>query len=339
MSFDNFDFENFNFFNNDNDDNDYTLIDDNDKYLFGLNENNNNDQEFIEINNKMKRKRETGGKDNDILHNEYIKHIRENPNDNKHTVRIRAYPRKKERKIEIKSYDKFTKDTFIKSIYNNIDPILNKYLLNENTYITSFKMTFEEKSEDDKKIRKPRTKKVYKILDENMIESRNTLYKSSQILYPIFLSTEKENDINLLFPLIANNNTYTRFVDIFFTTGNLYFFMNMENNIINIPNLPTYAFYRAIQRGEGININKYIIGNSDISLFPENIYEEFKSKLNNLLKEYEKNINNEKVENQIAAYYYFLTKNVNKQTLKYRNRQAISKYNSNNIYIYVKIVQ
>jgi hypothetical protein len=335
MSFDfNDNLDNYDVFNISDDDNnnedDYIeLNNNNDKYMYGLND---NEEEFIVKNYKLKRKR-TGGKDSDMLYEQYLNHIRENPDDNKHTVRIRKYPRKKERKFEIKSFDKFNKDSFIKSIHNSIDPILNKYLLNEDTFISKFKMSFEEKSEDDKKIRKPRTKKVYKVLDENIIEMRNLLFKSSKLIYPIFLSTEKENDINLIFPLINNNNTYNTFIDLFFTTGNLYFFLNMEKNIINIPNLPTYAFYRALQRGEGRTINRYFIGGGDVNYFPEQIYEEFKINLNNLLKEYEKNINNEKIENQIAAYYYFLTKNVNKQTLKYRNEQVISKYNSNNTYV------
>jgi hypothetical protein len=327
MSFDFFDnFETYNISDDDSNSDNYN----NDKYMYGLND---NDEEYIVSNNKLKRKR-TGGKDSDLLHEQYLKHIKENADDNKHTVRIRKYPRKKERKFEIKSYDKFNKDSFIKSIHNSIDPILSKYLLNEDTYISGFKMTFDEKSEDDKKIRRPRTKKVYKILDENIIEMRNMLIKSSKIIYPIFLSTEKENDINLLFPLIINNNNiYNTFIDLFFTTGNFYFFLNMEKNIINIPNLPNYAFYRTLQRGEGRSINKYFVGDGDVNYFPEQVYEEFKIALNKLLKEYEKNINNEKIENQIAAYYYFLTKNVNKQTLKYRNQQVISKYNKNNTYV------
>jgi hypothetical protein len=311
----------------------YPEEDENEKYLFGLNENNNEREEFIKIDDKMKRKRETGGKDCSALYEEYMKHIKENPEKHTYCVKTKSFPRKKQRLIEIKSYDIFNKDGLIKSIHNDIDPICTEYLLNDNTYINKFKLTFEEKSQDDKKIRKPRTKKVYKILDENIIELRNKLY-SSKILYPIFLSTEKENDINMLFPLVANNNTYTTFVDVFFTTGNFYFFMNMEKNIINIPNLPTYAFYQAIKRKEGKNINKLIIGDGDINSFSEKAYEEIKLSLNILLKEYNKNINNEKLENQIAPSYYFLTKNVNKQTLKYRNQQVISKYNNNNVYVY-----
>jgi hypothetical protein len=210
--------------------------------------------------------------------------------------------------------------------------IFSKNINNGEIYINKLKITFEEKSKDDKKIRKPRTKKVYKILDENIIQKRNTLYHPTFNLYPIFISTEKENDINSLFPLLSDT-IYNTFVDVFFGTGNFYFFMNMENNIINIPNLPTYAFYRALQRNEGKNINRCIVGDDNVNVITEKQYEHYRFILNNLLKEYDKNINNEKLENKIAPLYYFLTKNVNKQTIKYRNEQVISKYNTNNIFM------
>jgi hypothetical protein len=336
MSFENyFLFENNNENNNNNNDNDsYFNFDFNDdKYLFGLNENPNDKEEFVEINTKTKRIRETGGKDENELFEQYLKHIRENSDKHTYSVRIKTFPRKKQRNFEIKSADMFDKDEIIKSIHNDLDAIFNKNINDGKIYINKFKITFEEKSKDDKKIRKPRTKKVFKILDENIIQKRNSSFQPAFNLYPIFISTEKENDINLLFPLLNDNNNYNTFVDVFFGTGNFYFFMNMENNYINIPNLPTYAFFRALQRGEGKNINKCITGNNDVNVITEKQYEQFRFELNNLLKEYNNNINNERLENQIAPLYYFLSKNVNKQTLKYRNQQVISKYNNNNIFM------
>jgi hypothetical protein len=257
-------------------------------------------------------------------------------NKNEYTLKTKTLPRKGEKYITITSYERFKKDNFIKSLHTDIDNIISYNLqdLNEEeNNITNFKLTFSIKNKDNKKIRKPRMKKVYKVLEENIIEAKYQLYPSSFILYPTFISTEKENDINLIFPFLNGSQIYTRFVDVLFSTGNFYFFMNLKNNIINIPNLPTYAFYKALQRGIGKTINSYI--SPDSLTFSENLFEEFKSKLNTLLKEYENNLNNEKLENDIAFYYYCLTKIINKQTLKYRNQQVISKYNVNYAQIFL----
>jgi hypothetical protein len=106
---------------------------------------------------------------------------------------------------------------------------------------------------------------------------------------------------------------------VFFSTGNFYFFLCLENNIINIPNLPTLAFYRSIQKGQGSKIYSYIE-----SIPPTNIkenYEAAKDILNELLPQYEVNLDNNKLEFEITRNYYVVGKRRNKQTIKYRNKK------------------
>jgi hypothetical protein len=74
------------------------------------------------------------------------------------------------------------------------------------------------------------------------------LSANSYLIFPFFLSTHKENDINYLFPYI-DSGKYSTFVNEFFNTDNFYFFLCPKNDIINIPNLPTLAFYGSIQNG------------------------------------------------------------------------------------------
>jgi hypothetical protein len=277
---------------------------------------------FNKLMDKQKRAR---GKDDGLMQELYLKNLNNNNEINNYTIKTKSFPRKRQKLFTILSYNEFDKDKLIKSFHNDLDNILNYNLQEDDTIISNVKITFSEKSKDDSKIRKPRTRKVYKVLEENIINSKFRIY-SSFIIYPIFLSTEKENDINTLFPFISNLKI-NKFIDVVFTTGNFYFFMNLANNIINIPNLPTYAFYRAIQRGEGQNINAYI--SQDSLKLTESLFEEYKINLIKLLKQYENNLNDVKLENKIALYYYCLTKVINKQTLKYRNQEVISKYNIN----------
>jgi hypothetical protein len=63
----------------------------------------------------------------------------------------------------------------------------------------------------------------------------------------LFTSTKKEIDLNSLVPFI-DGNQYDSFVDVLlFTTGNLFFFLNLSKNLINIPNLPSYYFYKVLK--------------------------------------------------------------------------------------------
>jgi hypothetical protein len=47
-------------------------------------------------------------------------------------------------------------------------------------------------------------------------------------------------------------------VDVLFTTGNLFFFLNLSKKLINIPNLPSYCFYKVLKGGEGAKIEIYL---------------------------------------------------------------------------------
>jgi hypothetical protein len=80
----------------------------------------------------------------------------------------------------------------------------------------------------------------------------------TDILYPLFVSIQREMDLNFLVPFIENGE-YDTFVDVTFTTGNLFFFLNLPNNIINIPHLPTNYFYKVVKRGEGDKIKQYLL--------------------------------------------------------------------------------
>jgi hypothetical protein len=51
-------------------------------------------------------------------------------------------------------------------------------------------------------------------------------------------------------------------------------------------------------------------------------------KLNKVLPEYEKNMNDEELEMKVATYFYYLSKGANKQTLKFRNKEIISLFNN-----------
>jgi hypothetical protein len=118
----------------------------------------------------------------------------------------------------------------------------------DDSVIGDFFLIFNEKNDEENRFRKARTKKVYTILEEAVKKLKFQWYPNSYILYPLFFSTQKEYDINSLFPYLGSDKYYT-FVDVFFITGNFYFFLNLEKNVINIPNLPAFAFYRCKQKG------------------------------------------------------------------------------------------
>jgi hypothetical protein len=97
--------------------------------------------------------------------------------------------------------------------------------------------------------------------------------------------------------------------------------------VINIPNLPVFAFYRCIQKGYAdklffsINFLQY---RDDI----KDKFEDYKKELNKMLPQYEKNMNDEELEMKVATYFYYLSKGANKQTLKFRNKEIISLFNN-----------
>jgi site-specific DNA-adenine methylase len=101
-----------------------------------------------------------------------------------------------------------------------------------------------------------------------------------------------------------------------FTTGNLFFFLNLPKNIINIPNLPAYCFYKVLKRGEGGKIEQYL--SNPVSTFNKHTYENMKDNIKQLLIQYEQHFNDPNLELSIATLFYFLTKGTPKQMLKYR---------------------
>jgi hypothetical protein len=192
--------------------------------------------------------------------------------------------------------------------------------------ITDYFLTFNEKNDEENRFRKVRTKKVYMILEEAVKKLKFQWYPNSYILYALFFSTQKDYDINSLFPYFGSGK-YNTFVDVFFTTRNFYFFLNLEKNMINIPNLPVFAFYKCIQKGfvEKIHFS--------INLLPyrddiKDKFEDCKKELNKVLLLYEKNMNDWELEMKVVTYFYYLSKGANKQTLKFRNKEVISLFNN-----------
>jgi hypothetical protein len=68
------------------------------------------------------------------------------------------------------------------------------------------------------------------VLDDKVVQIKFRFFQSD-ILYPLFISTQKEIDLNSLIPFI-DGNQYDTFVDGLFTTGNLFFFLNLSKNLI-----------------------------------------------------------------------------------------------------------
>jgi hypothetical protein len=140
----------------------------------------------------------------------------------------------------------------------------------------------------------------------------------------LFFSTQKEYDIYSLFPHL-DSGKYETFVDVFFSTGNFYFFLNLPNNVINIPNLPMNAFYISIQKGNSQKIHNYIFFVAAGNIKDQ--YNYCKKELNKFLLKYEQDTTNDEVELQVVQNYYFLTKRSNKQTVKFKNKKVVSLFN------------
>jgi hypothetical protein len=101
--------------------------------------------------------------------------------------------------------------------------ILDDVIHYDYSVITDFFLTFNEKNDEENRFRKARMKKMYTILEEVVKKMKFQWYPNSYILYPLFFSTQKEYDINSLFPYLRSGK-YKTFVDVFFSTGNFYFF-------------------------------------------------------------------------------------------------------------------
>jgi hypothetical protein len=160
----------------------------------------------------------------------------------------RSFPRKKIIKYKFKTYEEFHKETLLIAIKKELCDCLDETLKYDDNLITDFTVSFNERTTADNRFRKDRTKKVYRILNDDIKKMKCNLYPGSYVLYPLFFSTQKEYYIYSLFPYL-DSGKYDSFVDVFFSTKNFYFFLNLPNNVINIPNLPVYSFYKSIQGG------------------------------------------------------------------------------------------
>jgi hypothetical protein len=82
------------------------------------------------------------------------------------------------------------------------------------------------------------------VLDDKIVQTKFKFFQTD-ILYPLFTSTQKEIDLNSLVHFI-DENKYDIFVDVLFTTGNLFYLLDLSKNLINIPKLPSYCFYKVL---------------------------------------------------------------------------------------------
>jgi hypothetical protein len=149
------------------------------------------------------------------------------------------------------------------------------------------KITLISKTDNNNKIRKPRAKKIYKVLDDIIVQKKFKFFQTD-ILYPLFVSIQKKIDLNFIVPFIESGQ-YNTFVDVMFTTGNLYFFLNLPKNILNIPNLPAYCFYKVLKRGEGGKIEQYL--SNPVNTFNKHTYKNMKDNIKQLLTQYEQHFN------------------------------------------------
>jgi hypothetical protein len=95
-----------------------------------------------------------------------------------------------------------------------------------------------------------------------------------------------------LFPHL-DSGKYNTFVDVFFSTGNFYFFLNRPKKVIHIANLPEYAFYRSIQKGNSQKIHDYVYFVP--AAYIKDQYNYCKKELNKFLLKYEQDTTNDEV--------------------------------------------
>jgi hypothetical protein len=193
-------------------------------------------------------------------------------------------PKPKESSYAILFSNTFNKENFINTFKYEIPDIIKTIVRDSNSSLQNTKITFIEKYNENTKIHKSRTKEIYKVLDDKVVQTKFRFFQSD-ILYPLFTSTQKEIDLNSLVPFI-DGNQYNTFVDVSFTTENLFFYLNLSKNLINIPNLPSYCFYEVLKRGEGVKIEQYV--NNPVNTFNKSSHENMKENIKLLLKKYEK---------------------------------------------------
>jgi hypothetical protein len=109
----------------------------------------------------------------------------------------KSFPRKGVIKYKFKTHEEFNKQTLLVAIKKELFDCLDETLKYDDSVITNFYISFDENNDSDNKFRKDRTKKFYRILDDNIKKMKYNLYPSSYILYQLFFSTQKEYDMTL----------------------------------------------------------------------------------------------------------------------------------------------
>jgi hypothetical protein len=95
--------------------------------------------------------------------------------------------------------------------------------------------------------------------------------------------------------------------------------------VINIPNLPVYAFHLSIQKGNSQKIHDCVFFVPGVEI--KDKYNHCKKEVNKFLLKYEQDTTNDEEELEVAQNYYFPTKSSNKQTVKFKNKEVVSLFN------------
>jgi hypothetical protein len=131
-------------------------------------------------------------------------------------IRKKSYPKRKESSYVIIFSNAFHKEKFINTFKYEIPDTIKTIVKDSNSSLQNIKITFIEKCNENTKIRKPRTKNIYKVLHVKEVQTKFKFFQTD-ILYPLFISTQKDIDLNSLVPFI-DGNQYNTFVDVLFTT-------------------------------------------------------------------------------------------------------------------------
>jgi hypothetical protein len=85
------------------------------------------------------------------------------------------------------------------------------------------------------------------------------------------------------------------------------------------------TFYKSIQKGNSKKIHDYVFFVPGVEI--KDKYNYCKKELNKFLLKYEQDTSNDEVELEVAQNYYFLTKDNNKLTVKFKNKEVVSLFN------------
>jgi hypothetical protein len=102
-------------------------------------------------------------------------------------IRKNSYPKRKESLYAIIFSNTFNKENFINIFKYEIPDTIKTNVKDSNSSLQNIKITFIEKCNENTKIRKPRTKKIYKVLDDKVVQTKFKFFQSN-ILYPLFTS-------------------------------------------------------------------------------------------------------------------------------------------------------